>query len=123
MTPEVPHVCRLDALTPSERARHAALVEELRVVRRGVRGLPNGFLFRFPGDPATFARLVEWLTLERRCCPSLDLDLVEDARFSDETILRVTGGPGARAFISAELLDTRDGRGSAQLSRRDASLR
>lgn len=123
MSREVPHACRLDALAPPERQRHAVLAEELRGARRGVRGLPNGFLFRFPGDAATFRVLVEWLTLERRCCPSLELELVEEARFPGETILRVTGGPGARAFISAELLEGRAKSSSPRQIRREAARR
>jgi len=125
---DAPLVCRLDAFNPADRRRHDALVEELRALRRGARELSTGFLFRFPGDTATFRLLVEWLTLERRCCPFLDFELVEDAEFPDEAILKVTGSRGwnAKEFLAAELLASpapRSGNASVLEMRREKPRR
>ena len=103
MAADAPLVCRLDALTKPERARHAGLVRRLAASVRSVQELPRGFALRFADEDALSDRLVEWMALERRCCPFLEIDLL----FGDPgeaLLLRVTGrADGAKEFLEAEL--------------------
>ena len=99
---ETPLACRLDALGPSERARHAALVAELASTAPAVEELAEGYAFRFPSRPYLFLRVAEWIGLERECCPFLAIRLeVEHANRSLR--VSVTGPPGTKDVLRAEL--------------------
>ncbi|HZF05775.1 MAG TPA: hypothetical protein VE932_15690 [Patescibacteria group bacterium] len=55
----------------------------------------------FGADPALFVQVAEWITLERRCYAFLDFGL---DWFGAETVrLRLTGGPGVKAFLGNTL--------------------
>jgi hypothetical protein len=96
-----PLVCRLDALKPLERRRHADLTAQLRSAARGVEALPRGFAFQFPDDRELSRRLIEWVALERRCCPFLEFEILLGDR-GDPVVLRLTGREGVREFLVAE---------------------
>jgi hypothetical protein len=102
MDAEIPPVCRLDALAPADRARHAALTAELRSAARWIQELPRGWALRFPEDPALSRRLVEWVALERRCCPFLEFEILLGEK-GDPVILRLTGGEGVKEILAREL--------------------
>jgi hypothetical protein len=95
-------VCRLDALTPGERARHAELTARLVDSVRRVEALPNGWALSFDDGDDVGGRLVEWMARERRCCPFLDFD-IRLGGDGEPAVLRLTGAPGVRDFIAAEL--------------------
>lgn len=94
-TPAV--ACRLDAIAPPERRRHAELLVALQAAVREARELPDGFAFRFTDEGV--AVLEEWLPLERLCCPFLDLRRDSSA----PNWLRVTGPEGTKEFLRSEL--------------------
>src|SRR5262245_56911862 len=98
----MPIACRLDAFRPGERARHADLTDELRTRVRARRELPRGYAFEFGNDPAFSRRLIEWMALERRCCPFLEFEL-ELGEAADPVQLRLTGGPGIKEFLAEEI--------------------
>jgi hypothetical protein len=73
---ESPFACDRLALDAEARRRHfEELGPALRVLREGVRELPDGFEFRFPSDPKTIAMVAEWAVGERLCCPFFDIQL------------------------------------------------
>jgi len=94
--------CGGDALAPSERARHAALTEQLRSAVKWVQELPLGYAFRFPDDPEISPRLVEWVVLERRRCPSIDFEILLSEK-GEPVILRLTGHEGVKEFVAGQL--------------------
>lgn len=94
---------RADALTAAERARHAELARRLGVAARSVQELPRGFAVRFADEDGIAGRLVEWMALERRCYPFLDVDLLFGGP-GESILLRVTGRTdGVREFLAGEL--------------------
>jgi hypothetical protein len=97
-----PLVCRLDALTVEERARHAELAAEMKRAALGVADLADGWVLRFTDERRLFLRIAEWITLERLCCPFLDFALAP-ARGVGEASLRLTGGEGVKQFLKEEL--------------------
>jgi len=99
---ETPFVCRLDALTPAERARHAELTARLVGSARRAEPLPDGWALSFDDGPETGSWLVEWMARERRCCPFLEFDIRLGGP-EEPAVLRLTGAPGVRDFIAAEL--------------------
>ena len=92
-------VCKLDALTPAERARSATLLGELRGAMVERAELGDGWAFRLR-DGTSLAGVAEWIALERRCCPffRFQLDVDGDA---GPVWLRLTGA-GVKEFLAAQ---------------------
>ena len=99
---KTPLVCRLDALTAAERGRYGELTGELAASVRRVEELPRGWAFRFSDDPWLPPRLVEWMSLERRCCPFLEFELTF-GEGKDPAVLRLTGDGDVKAFLAHEI--------------------
>jgi hypothetical protein len=97
-----PFYCNIGALNPAERKRHFdELGPQLRLLRKNVRELENGYEFEYPGDAATYQLLTEWAIQERRCCPFFEIALRLEAE--DGSIwLRLTGRPGTKEFIKVD---------------------
>jgi hypothetical protein len=96
-----PIACRTNALDNAQRQRQQGL---LGVVRRSVIGkqeLPDGLALSFPAEPAVFVQLAEWISLERRCCPFLGFAM--EWKQDDTVSLRLTGQPGTKEAIAAEM--------------------
>ncbi len=104
----VPLVCRLDALTASERERHRLLAETLQRAIVGTSELPDGYevsvdLARVPGTSRSrpLVQVAQWVDLESRCCPFLDFEISLPGK-GRIARLRLTGGQGIKAFLAAE---------------------
>jgi hypothetical protein len=92
--------CDLDALSREDRVRRSTLASHVSDRFREVRETPEGYEARLDPEPALVRDAVEWLLLERRCCPFLRLEL----RFEPATgpaWLRFGGGPGVKEFLAA----------------------
>jgi hypothetical protein len=61
----------------------------------------DGFGFRLAADPALFQQAAEWISLERRCCPFVRFAL--EWRVDESVWVRLTGGPGVKEVIAAEM--------------------
>jgi hypothetical protein len=94
--------CRIDALDPEQRKRHAGLLRELAGAVMSVDELPDGVSVRFPMRPYLFLRLAEWMELERACCPFLQFGLVFENRVPTMR-LDLRGPDGVKDFLRAEL--------------------
>jgi hypothetical protein len=93
-------VCDLTALSASERAHRAALAERLFARFHEVRETDDGYAARLDAAPETCREALEWLLLERRCCPFLRLALRLEA--ADGPLwLHFGGPPGTKAFLVA----------------------
>lgn len=91
-------VCQVDALDESERARRDYLTTEIRRTKVAAVELDDGWLFELTPSEDTFAAAAEWVTYEGRCCPFLRF--VIEWRGDTNIGLRLTGAPGAKAFIA-----------------------
>ncbi|HKI26586.1 MAG TPA: hypothetical protein VKA07_09685 [Candidatus Sulfotelmatobacter sp.] len=99
---ESPFACNRLALTPEKRKRHFdELSPALLTLKTGIRELPDGYEFQFPGDASTYSLLAEWVGGERVCCPFFDIDLRSD-REGGPQFLRLTGREGTKQFIVAD---------------------
>jgi hypothetical protein len=96
-----PFACRANALDKAQRQRQQALLDTVRRTIVAKDELPDGLALRFPGDPAAFVHLAEWISLERRCCPFLAFAL--EWKQDDSVSVRLTGEPGVKDFIAAEM--------------------
>src|SRR5438093_7177749 len=103
--PQEPLVCRIDALSPSERDRHQRLSETLRRAVTETSELPTGYgltlnLSRLPADargPFGVVEVAEWVDLESRCCPFLDFEISLRDKGRHVT-LKLTGGQNVKTF-------------------------
>jgi len=97
-----PFYCNTLALTPAVRKRHFdELGPKLRLLRKSVHELDNGYEFEFPGDAETYQLLSEWAIQERLCCPFFEIALRLDPE-SGPLWLRLTGRPGTKEFIKVD---------------------
>jgi len=94
----LPIACDLGALSSEQRVREQALLAEFRAVFQDPRETDRGFIVVIPDDPALLSRLVEFLSLERLCCPFLTFDLSIPAERRPLTI-HIHGQPGVKAFL------------------------
>jgi hypothetical protein len=98
---DVPIACKLDALTPPERARQAELRRAVVDAVVGIDEMPDGFRLRF-ADAASLPQLAEWIPLERRCCPFLSFDVAWPTGAAGPA-LHLSGRPGVKEFLAAEM--------------------
>jgi hypothetical protein len=92
--------CDLDALTREERAQRSALASRVSGRFREVRETEGGYAARL--DPASeiLHEALDWVLLERRCCPFLRLELQFEPAVGP-VWLRFDGGPGVKEFLAA----------------------
>ena len=92
--------CDLGALNADERGRRASLASRVMGQFREVRGLSDGYAACLDSEPALARDALDWLLLERRCCPFLNLELSLETS-SGALWLRFRGGPGVKEFLTA----------------------
>lgn len=94
-------VCVPGAIAPQDRAGHFALAQELLNERAEERrDLAEGYAFRF--RVKEFDAVARFVANERKCCPFVDFEIAL-TRAPHELWLRMSGPPGTRAVLEAEL--------------------
>jgi hypothetical protein len=92
--------CDLGALSREDQARRSALASRVSSRFREVQETSDGYAARLDADPTLVQDALDWLLLERRCCPFLRLEL----RFEPSVgpvWLRFGGGQGVKEFLAA----------------------
>jgi hypothetical protein len=93
------YACNMLAMSKAERAQHGVLSRQLFTAIREKRELANGYALRLPPDQ--WLPAAQWAALERKCCPFFDFELASTGG-GGPLWLRITGPPGAKAFMSGE---------------------
>ena len=101
---ESPFACDMSAIAEEQRGAHLATITKLFRAVESVRELPNGYAFRLPNESDALLTVVQFITLERLCCPFLGFDL-EVEREGGAVWLSLTGREGVKPFIIAEIGD------------------
>jgi hypothetical protein len=97
---EIPIACVRGEFGEADRERHRSLLADLRLVVQEIRELPEGLSFRFPAE--AIPAVAELMSIERRCCPFLELRL--EARGSEPHVWLTLEGPaGTKEVLKAEL--------------------
>ena len=60
----------------------------------------DGYVARLSYDAGLAREALDWILLERRCCPFLSLELGFEPE-SDAMWMRFGGGPGVKAFLTS----------------------
>jgi hypothetical protein len=100
-----PLICRLDALTPAERARSNDLRRALVEATVEITETEDGFAYRYRAERTIYAQLAEWIALERRCCPFFDFRL-EWPSGQEAPMLALGGGPDVKEFLRSAMQQT-----------------
>ena len=93
--------CNINGIPPHERSRYGRLVEALRHAIQERRELPDGYAFQMDTKQIDTGQLVEWIELERRCCPFFGFEVHWD-RKNGPVWLHLTGSEGVKDFILNE---------------------
>jgi hypothetical protein len=94
----VPLTCNINGIPIQERARYGRLVEALRHAIQKRRELPDGYAFQMDTQQIDTSQLVEWVELERKCCPFFGFELRWDGQ-NNVVWLNLTGPEGVKDFI------------------------
>jgi hypothetical protein len=95
-----PLACNLGALSAAEQQRRAELATRVLGQAHRVLETADGFAVRLGADPAACREVLDWLLLERRCCPFLRFELRFDA--GDGPLwLGLGGAAGVKEFLAA----------------------
>jgi hypothetical protein len=97
---EPPVACTLTEAELAE--RRAGVLADVRRSHLEARWLADGVRLRFAADPERLVRLATFVDLERRCCAFLRFGLTVEPG-GGPVWLELTGPPGTREFLEAEL--------------------
>lgn len=97
-----PLACDMTAIPAEQRPVHLANSRELFSRIDETRELPNGYEFRFADRPNVLRRLVDFVSLEKLCCPFLRFEIAVEAE-NGPVWLRLTGRDGVKEFIQEEV--------------------
>ena len=67
--------------------------------------LPDGYVFRVPGDKKWMGVVWEAIVAERECCPFLTFELTAQPNWGPVSV-RVTGPVGTKDFLKTILCDS-----------------
>jgi len=95
-----PIACRMDALTPAERARRSEVLALLTERALDIVATSDGIAFQLRGDPDTPALTGEFVAYESRCCPFIRFELTVQAE-GGPVRLALGGREGVGEFLRA----------------------
>lgn len=94
--------CDLFVLNDRDRIRRTNLVKEMTATLRELYEIPTGFGFVFDASTATLAQVLEFIALERLCCPFLRFELGVPEE-NGPIRMEITGREGVKQYLSTEL--------------------
>lgn len=94
-----PMVCGVNSLTARERGRRETLIEDL-MPEAQIKELTDGYEFTWATDPQAYNKVVEFVGLERRCCPFLDFELHVSGP-NDPVVMVLVGDEDTKKFVQA----------------------
>jgi len=96
-------VCNMNVFTPAERERHIQTTTRLFQSVQNIQEVENGYEFIFPnpGSSGILARMAEFISNERLCCPFLKFTLTIDTD-PQPIALTLTGPEGTQEFLREE---------------------
>jgi hypothetical protein len=93
--------CNINGIPSEKRAHYRHLVEALLHAITERRELSDGYSFRIDNEHLTTNQLVEWVNLERQCCPFFGFEILWEPE-NGPVWLQLTGPQGVKDFIVDE---------------------
>ena len=100
-TPPRGFACNINGIPSEKRAHYRQLVEALTHAITERREVPDGYSFRVGNEHLTTDQLVEWVNLERQCCPFFGFKILWEPE-NGPVWLQLTGPQGVKDFILDE---------------------
>lgn len=98
--PDAPIACSLGVFTPEQKRRYRALARKLAGAVFARRELERGYGIKIASAKLGVAEAGEWMLLEGKCCPFLELTL-EPEGF--DFWVNLTGREGVKEFLKMEM--------------------
>ena len=89
-------------LGPELAERKDAITRDLFAHVERIDELPDGFAYRFPAAEPWAAKVLDFVAVERRCCPFFTFEVVSEPN-DGPLWLWLRGSAEVKAFIAAEL--------------------
>ena len=99
--PSADFSCNINGIPLQTRAHYHQLVAALIRAIDEKRELPDGYAFRIKTERITAEQLVEWVNLEKQCCPFFGFQILWEPR-NGPLWLHLTGPRGVKDFILDE---------------------
>ena len=93
--------CNLKAFSAADRPRYNELVKRVRAAMRDRSEVSNGYAFKLDSKAVTLPEAAEWISMERKCCPFLTLQISASGNQS-HWLLTLTGPEGVKPLLDAE---------------------
>lgn len=103
--------CDLGALSGEERTRRSTVAARVTARFQEVQETSDGYSAQLHADADVVQDALDWILLERRCCPFLRLELCFEPS-PGSVWLRFGGGVGVKEFLAAAGLKAFSSRGS-----------
>ena len=94
--------CELNALSNIQRVQLGEFHRELLPLAISIDETVAGYDLRFKYTETSFIQAAEYITLERLCCPFLNMALLIEQN-DQAFLIRISGEPSIKAFVRAEL--------------------
>ena len=91
--------CNLEAIPLTQRDGHFKTLQQIQHNIQERQELVNGYAFRLPPDPAIGAKIIEYIALERRCCPFFTFVLEFEAE-GGALWWKITGPEGSKEILA-----------------------
>jgi hypothetical protein len=102
MKMDSPLACDMSAIESNQREQHIATAQHLFRALIDIQELPDGYAFRLPNEPDILLKAVQFISLEKLCCPFLGFTIEVEPE-GGPVWLRLTGREGVKAFIREEV--------------------
>jgi len=102
---DIPIACRLS--DPEFHQREATLLALFKSAVVATEELPDGYVFRLPGDKKRIALVCELIVAERECCPFLTFEVTAQPNMGPVSV-RVTGPAGTKDFLKVILCNSEE---------------
>lgn len=97
----IPLACNMNVFTTAERESHIQNTRQLCQAVQEIREAADSYEFLFPSGKVTIAKLAEFISNERLCCPFLEFTL-KVAPINQPISLILAGPEGTQAFLREE---------------------
>ena len=94
-----PVACNIDIIPVEQRGGHFSTLQHLQANIQERRELPDGYAFRLPSEPAIGVKIVEFIALERQCCPFFTFTLEYEAN-GGALWWKITGPEGSKEILA-----------------------
>lgn len=101
MNTSTPLACNMGIFTPVQREAHILNTTQLMQGIQRIQEIENGYAFLLPNESKVIAKITEFISNERLCCPFLTFTLKVDSNDQPVT-LALTGPTGTQEFLREE---------------------